>query len=170
MQDIHDIKPLMSVDFPWFSVIVALCLMLGSIVLFAWLLRQLFKRLAAWRERDPAESAEESSPRKWALKELKALKSRQLEPARFYLQLEKILKTFLEKLHQQPFTSYTSQQFVAFLQAHAHTENLIDDLQLGQLLLRSQQAKFAGQLISSSEMQQDWEHAQAFVNSYTAKG
>lgn len=170
MQDIHDIKPLMSVDFPWVSFIIALLIMIGGLILFTWLIAKLFKRRKAPIAETPIARVikPEGSPRKQALKSLKALRKQNLPPERFYVQLEKIMKVFLADLHEEPLRSATSQELMLFLQMHAHVP--LDELDIGHLFLRGQQAKFAAEQISSQLMGQDIEHAEAFVNRYTSKG
>jgi len=170
MQDIHDIKPLMSVDFPWVSFIIALLIMLGGLVLLTWLIAKLLKRRKKPMTEVPLAKVvkPEGSPRKQALKALKALRKQNLPPERFYVQLEKILKVFLADLHEEPVRSYTSQEVILYLQMHAHIP--IDEFDIAHLFQRGQSAKFAAEQISAQKMQDDISHAENFVNRYTSKG
>ncbi len=170
MQDIHDLKPLMSVDFPWLSFIIALLVMIGGLVLLTWLVAKLLKRRKAKPTDEPAAKVvrPEGSPRKDALKAIKALKKQSLPPERFYVQLEKIVKTFLADLHHEPLRSATSQEFILYLQMHAHIP--LDELDIAPIFQRGQQAKFAAEQISIQDMSTDLERAEAFINRYTSKG
>lgn len=163
MQDIHDIKPLMNVGFPWISLIVALALILGLVLLTAWLLRKARNRQKPAAAAKPEPPIKPINAREQALKALKALKADERHASQFYFQLEAILKEFLERFHQQPIKSFTASQLAQFMhqRSHRQAENI------DQLLLHGQQAKFAAQSVQASQMKQDLEQVISFVNQYT---
>lgn len=160
MQDIHDIKPLLGMDFPWFSAGAALLLLLGLLLLAVWAWRR-------WRRhRQPPAAPPEPAPprvdhREAALRALKQLKPDATPPGQFYLQLEKVLKEFLEGLHQQPITGFTAEQLQQFL-ADKPVPEAFD-----QLLQHGRQAKFAAMPLGSEQMQADLQQTQSFVRTYT---
>lgn len=160
MQDIHDLKPLLSVDFPWFSFLAALMLFIGLILLVAWGIRRLLRRP---KKAPPAEKpVPKPNLREQTLRALKALKPDPAHPGQFYLQLEKLLKEFLEAMHQLPVTGYTASELASFLQTRPDTDARLEDL-----LMHGQQAKFAAGSIQDQQMKQDLERAIGFVKKYT---
>lgn len=167
MQDIHDLKPLFSVAFPWFSFLVALALLLGVIILASVLIWRLLKR-----KNPPPEPEVETPPpppskppRDEALEALNELLGQNLPTDLFYLQLERILKIFLERLHQEPITGYTTQQMLLYLQQHGHPP--LPEFKLEELLYRGLRAKFAASGIHDTEQKQDFETAVDFVKRHT---
>ena len=163
MEDIHDIKPLLNVDFPWFSFVALLLLFIGVLLLGAWLIRRWLSRprKGAKTATKAEKPAARGNPREMALRALKALRPDPAHPGQFYLQLEKLLKEFLEAMHQQPITGYTSQQLVGFLQSRQTNDGIEP------LLLHGQQAKFAAMPLKPEQMQQDLELAIGFVKKYS---
>ncbi|MGV3523953.1 MAG: DUF4381 family protein [Candidatus Sericytochromatia bacterium] len=165
MQDIHELKPLLGVPFPWLAVSMLglLVLVLGGLAFWVW---------RRWRQKKqgqptrPAPSKPKLSPRERGLKALKLLQPERQSPGEFYLQLERILRGFLEELHEQPVTGYTSQEVVQLLQQSP--QQPLQEFGLDRLLLRGQQAKFAASSIAPAERQQDLQNAVAFVSRYTA--
>jgi hypothetical protein len=165
MEDIHDIKPLLSVDFPWLSALVALGLMMGLILLGAWLIRRLLRRKPQKATVTMPAAVPKTNARDQALRALNALRPDPAQTGPFYLQLERVLKEFLEHLNQAPVTGYTSSQLLTFLQQQAHPS--LQEAQIEQLLMHGQQAKFASLSLSTEQMQQDLERAVRFVKKYT---
>lgn len=163
MNDIHDIKPLLGVDFPWLLALAGLGILLGLL----WLAFILWRR---WRNRKqnpkpkPA-AAPKFNYREQALRELKQLKPDSQHPGQFYLQLERIIKAFLEGLHQQPVTGYTASELTLFLKQQKHAS--VKEARLEQMLLHGQQAKFAAGSLAPEQMKQDLTRAADFVKKYT---
>ena len=116
MQDIHDLKPLMSLDFPWFSVLLALLFAVGLLLLSGWLLwRLLSKRQQVPEpEEEPIDVIPEKKPREQALDDLNELIGRSLPVALYYQELEQIIKVFLEALHREPITGFTTEQVLTY--------------------------------------------------------
>lgn len=162
MQDIHDLKPLLGVAFPWLSLIAVLMLLAGLSVLAIWLWRKRRKRP---KSEQPAPAAPRPNAREQALRALKNLKPDPHHPGQFYLQLEHLLKLFLEQLHQAPVTGFTAQELVAFLHASNHPS--LADARVEQLLLHGQQAKFAAGSIELGTMEEDLKRVIGFVKSYS---
>lgn len=166
MNDIHDIKPLLSADFPWLLAIAVFGMLLGLLWLGFWLLRR-------WRNRKknprPAQPAPKLNHRELALRALKKIRPDPQHPGQFYLQLERILKEFLEGLHQQPVTGFTASELTRFMQTQIQAQNQasVTEARLEQLLLNGQIAKFAGGSLTPEQMQQDLERAIGFVKKYT---
>lgn len=165
MQDIHEIKPLLGVPFPWLAVsaLVLMLLAVGGLAFWLW------RRWRQNKQRQPMRSAPSPSrlsPRERGLKALKLLQPERQSPGEFYLQLERILRSFLEELHEQPVTGFTSQEVVQLLQQSP--QQPLQEFGLDRLLLRGQQAKFAASSIAPAERQQDLQNAVAFVSRYTA--
>jgi len=167
MEDIHEIKPLLDVAFPWLALLLALGLMLLALLLVGWWVRRLLKRRRTQPDVPLPKPKPKVPPRESALAALKKLKPQAEQSERFYLQLEQILKQFLADLHELPVTSYTSQQLLSFLQANAHPP--LQDFQLENLLKHGQYAKFARSSQQLADMQADLQAAQDFVQRYTAR-
>lgn len=168
MQDIHDLKPLMSIAFPWLSFLIVLCILLGLLLLSGWLLWRFIRKHRAITEpqEDPPEVLlPEKKPREQALDDLNGLLARSLPVPLYYQTLESILKTFLEALHREPITGFTTAQVLAYLKTHGYPS--LDEFQVKALFQHSQQAKFAGYEISEAFQKQDFEAAVDFVQRYT---
>lgn len=165
MQDIHDIKGLIGLDFPWFGFFALLLFFAGLLLVGIWLIQRWRKRKQKPKAAHVGPPAPRVDPRELALRELKKLKPDAAHPGQFYLHLEKILKEFLEGIHHQPVTGFTAQQLSQFLQHQTHAS--LQDAQLEHLLLHGQQAKFAAMPLSSEDMQKDLERTLGFVKTYT---
>lgn len=167
MQDIHDIKPLVGLDFPWFPVFALLALLAGLLIVAIWLYQR-------WRRRKKSQPAPaeppvpRQDPRVVALQALKELKPEATPAGQFYLQLEKLLKEFLEAMHEQPVTGFTAQQLMAFLQYQ--TQVNLQEVAIDHLLQHGQQAKFAAMPLTLEQMRQDLSLATRFVENYTLDG
>lgn len=165
MQDIHEIKPLLGVPFPWLAASMLGLILVALGILAFWLWRQI-RQGQRIKPVVPKPSKPKLSPRERALKALKLLQPERQSPGEFYLQLERILRSFLEELHEQPVTGYTSQEVVLLLQQSP--QQPLQEFGLDRLLLRGQQAKFAASSIAPADRQLDLQNAVAFVSRYTA--
>lgn len=163
MNDIHDIKPLLGVDFPWLLALAGLGILLGLLWLGLILWRRWRNRKQNPKPKQPA--VPKLNYREQALRELKQLKPDPAHPGQFYLQLERIIKAFLEGLHHQPVTSYTASELTLFLQQQTHAS--VSEARLEHMLMHGQQAKFAAGSLAPEQMQQDLKRAADFVKKYT---
>ncbi|MBF2054835.1 MAG: DUF4381 family protein [Candidatus Sericytochromatia bacterium] len=165
MEDIHEIKPLLSLAIPWLPLLIVTLLLLCLLVLLGWWL---------WRRRrrkqqappPPAPVQPAVPPREQALKALRALQT-DLPPDRFYLQLEAILKQFLSQIHHLPVQGYTQAELLDLLRRQGHPP--LDELPLPALLQRGQLAKFAQGLLPPEQLQADLQAAQDVVQRYTLR-
>jgi hypothetical protein len=165
MEDIHEIKPLLSLAVPWLPLLILALILLLLLALLGWFL---------WRRRrrqqtvpPPSEPAKPAvPPREQALSALRHLSS-DLPPERFYLQLEAILKEFLSQMHQLPVQGYTQAELLDLLRRQGHPP--LDELPLPALLQRGQLAKFAQGLLPPEQLQADLRAAQDVVQRYTLR-
>lgn len=165
MEDIHEIKPLLSLAIPWLPLLAVALVLLGLLALLGWWL---------WRRRrrkppvipPPAPVQPAVPPREQALSALRHLSS-DLPPERFYLQLEAILKEFLSQMHQLPVQGYTQTELLDLLRRQGHPP--LDELPLPALLQRGQLAKFAQGLLPPEQLQADLQAAQDVVQRYTLR-
>lgn len=163
MDDILGLKPLFSVDFPWLAVGAMALGLLALLILCIWLLRKLLKRPSAPL---PEVVPVVQSPGELALQALRALEQgpsiARGESGQFYLQLEEILKRYIELSCHLPALSATRtelQQMMARQGLAAWERHHITDL-----LERGTYAKFAGADQVLSAMQNDLQVVRAFIH------
>ncbi len=171
MEDIHEIKPLMSLDFPWLAFLATAAIILGLCLLLGWIVWRLLKRKPPAETEEPvALKIEPQTLREEALAALERLaQSQALKQERgqeVYLELEAIFKRFLEGMHQKPVTGFTDQELEDFLklQPQVHWQ----DSGLEPLLQRSLFARFAKGSPSQTQMQEDLRLLKQFVQKHTA--
>lgn len=171
MKDIHPIKPLMTLDFPWLAFLAATFLILGMTLLLGWLLwRKLKRKPEILPEESPPAKIEPQTLRAEALAALAQLEKSQAFQTEqgqvVYLELEAIFKRFLEGMHNQPITGCTDQELESFLRGlpHVHWETS----GLAALLERSLLARFAKGTPRQEQMQADLRLLQQFVQKHTA--
>lgn len=171
MKDIHPIKPLMALDFPWLAFLAIASLILGGTLLLGWLLwRKLKHKPEALPEEPQPLKVEPHTLRSEALAALAQLeKSAAFQSAQgqaVYLELEAIFKRFLEGMHEKPITGCTDQELETFLrelpQLHWQESGLAE------LLERSLWARFAKASPSKEQMKADLRLLQQFVQKHTA--
>lgn len=168
MEDIHGLKPLMGMDFPWLSLAIfglILLIALSSIGVILW---KLLKR------KKPTEVKPLSikvQPRKdyreQALKALKKLKPQASHPESFYITLEDILRTYLSAHYHLNISSYTRSELSQFFRDQADNQNLNTHHlnMLLQVLSHGEQAKFAKQNLTEALQTTDRQAIQDFVKS-----
>ncbi|PIQ23837.1 hypothetical protein COW36_13430 [bacterium (Candidatus Blackallbacteria) CG17_big_fil_post_rev_8_21_14_2_50_48_46] len=170
MEDIHEIKPLMNLDFPWLPFLATLSLMIGLILLAAWILLRILRGRKA-PESDEAHEENIKEPqtvRDEALAALEKLANsnwiRQEQSKLFYLELEAIFKHFLEGLHLQAVSSFTDQELKDFLKQLPQVS--WENSGFETLLNRSLMARFAKGQVSGQAMQNDLENLRKFIQTY----
>jgi len=163
MDDILGLKPLLTIDFPWLPVLALAVGTLALLVIAFMLLRR-------WLKRPPAPIPEVipvvQSPGELALQALRALEQSPVmergESGLFYLQLEEILKRYIEASCHLPALSATRtelQQMMARQGLAAwERHHLID------LLERGTYAKFAGAEQVLTAMRNDVQIVRAFIH------
>lgn len=162
MQDIHGLKPLMTMDFPWLSVALfamSLLLVLGVVL---WVLWKLWKRPRAQKpvaEAPPAPPPPREDYREAALKALQKLSPRADNPEAFYSGLERIFRNYLSDHYGENMTSHTASELAQFLQRQSPLQknHLLSTLQHGE------QAKFARQALTPEIQEKDCEQIQNFI-------
>lgn len=163
MEDILGLKPLVAVEFPWLPV---LGLALGALALLVLLLAVLRK----WWRRRPVVPMEVvpvvKGAGELALESLRSLEQSALvqrgESSEFYLQLEEILKRYLESSCHIPAMSATRTE----LQQMMARQGLAawERYQMADLLERGTYAKFAGVGQFSEAMRADLQLLRAFIH------
>jgi hypothetical protein len=171
MKDINEIKPLMSLDFPWLPFLATLLIMLGIIVFAGWLIMRLLrKKVTVEPEEEIIKPILPQSVRDEALLALERLSQsaalKQGQAQYFYLEIEAILKRFLEGLHQQPVNGFTDQELEAFLKALPHFQWQESGFEA--FLQRSLLARFARNNTPKELMQEDLRLLKLFVQQHTA--
>ncbi len=154
MEDIHDLKPLMQLDFPWLSFLVFSGLVLGVLLVLFFVLRYLWKRRKPRTKKTvPVPPPKPRvNPREAALKALNKLRPDATAPDAFYEELERILRRFLEGATDEAVTSYTASELSMFFQkrrAHVAFNDLATVLQHGE------RTKFAGHALTEQLQAQD---------------
>lgn len=172
MQDIHDLKPLMALPFPWFSVLL---FGLGFVLLLtavSWLIWRLWKRPRRAKT-IPTPASPSPSPRKdprtQALKALRQLKPHAEQPEAFYLKLEQILRRYLSALHGEPLQSYTASELSQFFQREWPQLETSQRNGLLQALQHGEQAKFARQSLTVQRQSEDLSAIQNFITQHTTQ-
>ena len=167
MNDIHDIKPLMPIEFPWWPFLGTLAVMIGVILLGAWLISRLLRRRVKAAVPAPALVSPQTALEQalQALAQLQTASALQQEQAQnVYLELEAILKRFLEALHHKPISGYTDQELAHLLAQLPSLAQLPGVRQaLTEMRERSLLARFGRGRISRAQMQQDLEMLRDFV-------
>ncbi|MBT9546717.1 MAG: DUF4381 family protein [Candidatus Sericytochromatia bacterium] len=171
MEDIHEIKPLMSLDFPWLAFLATAGIILGLCLLLGWFVWRLLKRKPpAEPEEPPPLKVDPQTLREEALAALDRLaQSQAMKQERgqdVYLELEAIFKRFLEGMHHKPVTGFTDQELEDFLKAQPQVH--WQDSGLEPLLQRSLYARFAKGSPSQTQMQEDLRLLKQFVQKHTA--
>lgn len=171
MEDIHEIKPLMALDFPWLAFLATATLILGFSLLLGWLIwRQLKRQPPAEQEAPPPLKVEPQTLREEALAALEHLAQsqafKQAQGQEVYLALEAIFKRFLAGMHQTPVTGFTDQELEDFLKAQPQVH--WQDSGLEPLLQRSLYARFAKASPTQTQMQEDLRQLRQFVQKHTA--
>lgn len=168
MKDIHGLKPLMPVDFPWLPFVASLLLMIGVLLLGAWQLWRLLRRrqpVSAPLAKSEMIHVDPQQVRQTALEALAALETSQWlaqgQAQPFYLALEGIFKRYVEGLCHHPVTSLTDRELQAFLRQQGST--LATSQALEQFLARSLQGRFARQPFSQSQMRADLKWLREYV-------
>lgn len=171
MEDIHTIKPLMALDFPWLAFLATAALILGLACVVGWLLWRRFRRKPPEEpETPPPVKVEPQTLRAEALAALVRLENSQALQAErgqeVYLEVEAIFKRFLEGMHQKPVTGFTDQELEDFLKELPQVN--WQDFGLEPLLQRSLYARFAKGVPSQAEMREDLRQLKQFVQKHTA--
>jgi hypothetical protein len=170
MEDIHGLKPLMGMDFPWLSVTVfglILVFIFSGIGIVLW---KLLKRKKPAIKTAPVKiTLPKKDPREQALKALKKLKPQPQDPESFYIKLEHILRVYLSEHYQLSITSYTGSELSQFFQNQSYGRNFSAHYlnPLLQVLQHGEQAKFAGQIFTEALQKDDLQTVQQFVENTT---
>lgn len=116
MQDIHEIQSLWEVAFPWLVVLSIALMSLAVLGLGIWLLRRILRKRK--QKPTPVQTPElRESPREAALNALKLLKPQ--DPAVFYLQLEALLKKYLEAIYTESAIDHSLIELAQFSKMHS---------------------------------------------------
>lgn len=170
MQDIHDLKPLMTMAFPWLSVLLfgmGVLIVLASVTWVVWRL---------WKRRRPAKTVPtpetvsqppRQDPREQALKALRKLQPHAEQPEAFYLKLEHILRRYLSATHGEPLQSYTASELSQFFQKEWPRLDATTRNGLLQALQHGEQAKFARQSLTLQVQSADLNAIQHLITHHT---
>lgn len=174
MQDIHGLKPLMTMAFPWFSVVLFGLGLLGLLLGVVWVLWRL------WRKRpekphstvpQTAPTPPPKDPREQALKALQKLRAYPDQPDAFYLKLEHILRRYLSATCTENMQSYTASELSRFFQGELPNLPAAQRDALFTALRHGEQAKFAQQSLTAGAQNEDLEAVKAFITNHDhAKG
>lgn len=167
MEDIHGLKPLMGMDFPWLSITIFGLILLLVFSVIGVILWKLLKRKKPAIKTAPVKAVPQKNPRDQALKALKKLKPQPHNPESFYIKLEHILRLYLSDHYQLSITSYTGSELSQFFHNQAY-ERHFSAHHLNALLLvlqHGEQAKFAGQAFTENLQTEDLQAVRQFVES-----
>lgn len=112
MEDIHEIQTLWDVAFPWLTALAVGLVLLGVLGLIFWFLRRWLSKRAQKKASFKAPERRQS-PREKALSALKQLSAQ--NPAAFYLQVEAILKSYLEAIYTESAIDHSLAELAQFL-------------------------------------------------------
>ena len=166
MEDIHGLKPLMEMDFPWLSLITFGLLLLLALSGIGAVLWKLFKhKKPKVVSTSPIKVKPPADPQEQALKALAKLKPQASDPESFYIKLEHILRTYLSAHYQLGITSYTGSELSQFFQNQSYNRNVKTHHlnPLLQALNHGEQAKFAKQSLTETLQATDRQAVQDFV-------
>lgn len=157
-EDIHPLKPLQTVDFPWAMLLGGLLLaVVLSLGVWWWVKHWLKRQQPELPETMVSQSLPVTTALDVALKELDALETDILRQdcTVFYFRLEHILRQYLESTRMYPATALTQTELQLWLKQQRHLLWAPERLQ--PMLQHSLMAKFARQPYDTAVLQQDRE-------------
>lgn len=161
MEDIHDIKPLLIVDFPYviFITIVIIVILLISLIAF-----QLYRYFKKPQQTKPAYSLQ-PSPGEIALIELNELEQAEFiqnnQSRIFYYKLSHIVRKFFQSHHKINASALTYHEFNKWIK-NEH-ESLWSQFSFPEIFLNSMNAKFAKKSILTHDMESDLQIAKEII-------